>query len=134
MGGEPTLDDFRGVADFRAELRRFQRQTEKVARDAGLTPQRYVLLLMVKGTADGSERATITELAARLQLAQPTVTDLVGRAEAAGLVRREASPLDRRLTLVCLTAEGERRLRTAFTRLEVEREHLIEALAHAHRA
>ena len=52
------------VAEFRAALRRFMRTTERNARSAGLTPQRYLLLLMIKGAADGSERSTVTELAA----------------------------------------------------------------------
>lgn len=117
------------VAEFRSSLRRFLRRSEKVARSAGLTPQRYLLLLMVKGATDGSERSTVTELAERLQLAQSTVTELVGRAEEAGLLRREPSGVDGRVAHVRLTEEGERRLAEAFTGLEAEREELRRALA-----
>ncbi|MEX2644990.1 MAG: MarR family transcriptional regulator [Gaiellaceae bacterium] len=123
------LDEYVRVAEFRSSLRRFLRRSEKVARSAGLTPQRYLLLLMVKGAPDGSERSTVTELAERLQLAQSTVTELVGRAEEAGLLRREPSGLDGRVAHVRLTAEGERRLADAFTSLESERERLRHALA-----
>ena len=82
------------VAEFRAALRRFLRQSERVSRMYGLTPQRYQLLLMIKGAPDKSEHSTVTELADRLQLAQSTVTELVMRAEEIGLVVREASPRD----------------------------------------
>ena len=59
---EPTYDveAVTEVAEFRAALRRFLRQSEKVARSYGLTPQRYLLLLMIKGAPDGSERSTVT--------------------------------------------------------------------------
>ena len=119
------------VAEFRAALRRFLRQSEKVARACGLTPQRYLLLLMIKGAPDRSERSTVTELAERLQLAQSTVTELVMRAEEIGLVEREASPVDARVAHLRLTAEGERRLRESFTHLATERAQLRDAiLAH----
>jgi DNA-binding MarR family transcriptional regulator len=122
-------DEYVRVAEFRSSLRRFLRRSEKVARAAGLTPQRYLLLLMVKGAPDGNEQSTVTELAERLQLAQSTVTELVGRAEEAGLLRREPSGLDGRVAHVRLTDEGERRLAQAFTELEAERDELRDALA-----
>jgi len=123
-----SLDEYVRVAEFRAALRRFLRITERVARVSGLTPQRYLLLLMVKGAADGSERSTVTELAERLQLAQSTVTELVDRAVEAGLLVREQSADDRRVAYVRLTAEGEERLGTAFTNLAAERRNFIAAL------
>lgn len=119
------------VAEFRAAMRRFLRQSEKVSRACGLTPQRYLLLLMIKGAPDRSERSTVTELAQRLQLAQSTVTELVMRAEEIGLVERESSPMDARVAHLRLTAEGERRLQQSFTHLATERAQLRDAiLAH----
>src|SRR5919205_1028312 len=117
-------------AEFRAALRRFLRRSERVARASGLTPQRYLLLLMIKGAPDGSEQSTVTELAERLQLAQSTVTELVSRAEEVGLVEREQSPADGRVAHLRLTAEGERRLTKAFTSNEQERDELRAAIAH----
>jgi DNA-binding MarR family transcriptional regulator len=117
------------VADFRESLRRFLRQSERIARQSGLTPQRYLLLLMVKGARDGSERSTVTELAGRLQLAQSTVTELVSRAEDAGLLAREQSQTDARVAHLRLTDEGERRLEAAFTGLATERDQLEKVLA-----
>jgi DNA-binding MarR family transcriptional regulator len=127
--GRVDTDAVMHVAAFRAALRSFMRESELVARASGLTPQRYLLLLMVKGAPDGSERATVTELVERLGLAQSTVTELVSRAEEIGLIARVPSEDDGRVAFVRLTAEGERRLSAAFTRLDVERERLREAFA-----
>lgn len=125
---QQDLAEYLRVAEFRSALRRFLRRTERVARESGLTPQRYQLLLMIKGSPEGDERSTVTELAQRLQLAQSTVTELVGRAEDAGLVRREPSTADGRVALLRLTDDGEARLARAFTNLEAERQHLLQAL------
>jgi DNA-binding MarR family transcriptional regulator len=118
------------VAEFRAALRRFLRTSERNARAAGLTPQRYLLLLMIKGAHDESEQSTVTQLAERLQLAQSTVTELVSRAEEAGLVARARSAADGRIAHLRLTEEGERRLARSFTSNERERTALREAFAH----
>jgi DNA-binding MarR family transcriptional regulator len=117
------------VAEFRAALRSFLRESERIARANGLTPQRLLLLLMIKGAPDGSERATIGELAGRLKLAQSTVTELVKRAEAVGLLEKEQSRADGRVAHVSLTAEGEQRLARAFTSHADEREQLRKAFA-----
>src|SRR5437660_9139910 len=121
--------DVVAVAEFRAGLRQFLRRSERIAREAGLTPQRYLLLLMIKGAADGSEQSTVTELSERLQLAQSTVTELVRRAESAGLIEREQSQRDARVAHLRLTQEGERRLMLSFTELEAERAQLRDAFA-----
>lgn len=123
------VNDVIAVAELRAALRQFLRRSERVARQSGLTPQRYLLLLMIKGAPGGSEQSTVTELAERLQLAQSTVTELVRRAEEAGLVEREQSHTDARVAHLRLTAEGERRLMLSFTELETERAQLRDAFA-----
>src|SRR5256884_3173270 len=130
MSGPFTAEEVARVAEFRAALRRFLRITERNARAAGLTPQRYLLLLMIKGAADHSEQSTVTELADRLQLAQSTVTELVRRAEEIGLVERERSPDDGRIAFLRLTPEGERRLERAFTTNEAERQALLDAFSY----
>src|ERR671939_747839 len=120
-GGRLNAEAAMRAAGFRAALRRFLRRSERIARSSGLTPQRHLLLLMIKGAPDGSERATVTELAERLQLAQSTVTELVGRAEEIGLIERERSSDDGRIAHLRLTPEGERRLAKSFTSNESER-------------
>lgn len=109
------------IAALREALRNFQRASELISRENGLTPQRYLLLLMIKGAPDGSERSTVMTLARRLHLAQTTVTELVRRAEHAGLVRRQASPDDARVAHLALTAEGERRLASTIRALDALR-------------
>jgi DNA-binding MarR family transcriptional regulator len=133
MAGPLTAEEVARVAEFRASLRRFLRRAERNARRAGLTPQRYLLLLMIKGAPDHSEQSTVTELAERLQLAQSTVTELVRRAEETGLVERERSALDGRIAHLRLTEEGERRLEGAFMSNESEREALLDAFEHLER-
>jgi DNA-binding MarR family transcriptional regulator len=125
-----TTSDYVAVAEFRAGLRQFLRRSERIARQAGLTPQRYLLLLMIKGAIDGSEQSTVTELAERLQLAQSTVTELVRRAEETGLLEREQSQTDARVVHLRLTPEGSRRLELAYTGLATERSQLRDAFAH----
>jgi DNA-binding MarR family transcriptional regulator len=117
------------VAAFRTALRSFLRTSEKIARENGLTPQRHLLLLMIKGSPGGNECATIGDLARRLQLAQSTVTELVKRAEDVGLVERQWSDADARVALLRLTPEGERRLARVFRSHEAERDTLREMLA-----
>ena len=117
------------VAAFRAALRSFLHESERAARANGLTPQRHLLLVMIKGAPDGSEQTTISELTERLRLAQSTVTELVSRAEQAGLIEREQSEADARVAHLRLTEEGERRLALVFTHLDIEREQLRKAFA-----
>jgi DNA-binding MarR family transcriptional regulator len=128
--GVNPIDEYVRVAEFRSALRHFMGQSERVARASGLTPQRYLLLLMIKGAPTGNERSTVTELSDRLQLAQSTVTELVARAADAGLVRREPSTDDGRVAVLRLTDEGERRLKSAFTGLSAERQQLLSSLVH----
>jgi DNA-binding MarR family transcriptional regulator len=128
---QPTfkVEDVVAAAEFRTALRRFLRRSERVARQYGLTPQRYLLLLMIKGSADGQQQSTVTELADRLQLAQSTVTELVRRAEEIGLLTREQSQDDARVAHLRLTPEGDRRLMQSFTALSTERGQLRDAFA-----
>ncbi len=124
----PAPETVRETASFRAALRRFEHSSEQIARQHGLTPQRYLLLLMIAGAPDGSERSTVGELALALQLAQHTVTELVARAEDAGLLERERSDEDRRVSHLSLTAEGRARLAAAFTDHATERRALLAEL------
>ena len=126
---DPTVQHVIAVAEFRSALRHFLRRGERVARQSGLTPQRYTLLMMIKGALDGSQQSTVTELADRMQLAQSTVTELVRRAEGAGLIARAQSQRDARVAHLRLTPEGERRLMLSFTELDAERAQLRDAFA-----
>src|SRR5204862_8253640 len=71
------------IAAFRTELRRFLSRTAVATAEAGLTPERYDLLLMIKAAADSGQPSTVTQLCDSLQLRQTAVSELVKRAEEA---------------------------------------------------
>jgi DNA-binding MarR family transcriptional regulator len=123
---DPSPDEFREAASLRGALRKFMRSSERIAREEGLTPSRYLLLLMVK--ASEGERSTVTQLAERMQLTQSTVTELVTRAESAGLISREQSGEDARVFWLHLTADAQRRLSRAVSRTGRERHRLLALL------
>jgi DNA-binding MarR family transcriptional regulator len=127
--GPIDVDTAIHVAEFRSALRAFLRTSEDIARAQGLTPQRHLLLIMIKGAPDGSEQATVMELADRMQLAQSTVTELVNRAEEVGLIERERSDEDGRVVHLRLAAEGERRLARVIQAHTNERSELRHMLA-----
>jgi DNA-binding MarR family transcriptional regulator len=126
-----TKLDYVAIARFRAALRTFDSAAEEAARAARLTPQRYLLLLMVRGAPEGDERATINDLAERLKVEPHTVTGAARRAEEAGLVVREQCDQDRRRTWIRLTPEGERRLAEVVGALQAQRETLLAAIEDA---
>src|SRR4029453_14231380 len=123
---EPSITDFRDAAELRGALRKFLRASERVAREEGLTPSRFLLLLIVKATRGG--RSPVTERAERMQLTQSTVTELVTRAEAAGLVGRTQSEEDARVFWLELTRVGDERLGRAVARNGPERHRLLELI------
>ncbi|HUY79809.1 MAG TPA: MarR family transcriptional regulator [Ktedonobacterales bacterium] len=125
----PHKADYERLAHFRYTLRVFSRQTELAAREVGLTPQQYFLLLAIKGFP-GREMANITELAERLQIRHNAVIGLVNRAVERGLVEREQDPEseDRRVVQVRLTTLGAQALAALATGLRAERYDLLLAL------
>jgi DNA-binding MarR family transcriptional regulator len=102
-----TKGDYEEIADFRYQLRRFLRFSEDATRSRGVTVLQYLLLLQIKGFP-GRDWATVGELAERLQAQQHGVVSLISRCEAAGLVRRRPSKVDKRVVEVRLTAKGAR--------------------------
>jgi DNA-binding MarR family transcriptional regulator len=114
-----TVNRYMPAARFRAALRLFLRTSEDVARAAGLTPRQHLLLLQIAGSADG--RTTVSELVAKLALTQSAVTELVQRAEQAGLVRRATSPEDGRVVHLSLTSDGQAKLALVHDALGRER-------------
>ena len=98
--------DYEALGGFRKALRHFLRFSEQSARAVGLTPQQHQLLLAIK-SQPGKDHANLKEIADFLQLKHQTVVGLTDRCEAAGLVRREASTVDKRRVNVHLTSKGE---------------------------
>ena len=101
--------NYRAMAEFRYQIRRFLRFSEHAAREAGLEPQQYQLLLAVKGLPDG-DRPRIGDIAERLQIQHHSTVELVDRLAKRSLVRRRRSDNDRREVLLELTQKGDRLL------------------------
>ncbi|MBO5502809.1 MAG: MarR family transcriptional regulator [Clostridia bacterium] len=59
---------------------------------------------------------TISQLSTQTSLANTTLTSMLDRMEASGLIRREPSPRDRRALLICLT-EKARGLQADYDRI-----------------
>src|ERR1700680_3856144 len=102
-----TSAEFRALAEFRYQIRVFLNGSEETARNAGLEPQQYLLLLALRGLPLGRE-ASIRELAERMQLRHHSVVELLDRLERRLLLRRERSRSDRRQVVVHLTPRGEK--------------------------
>ena len=113
---------YAAAARFRAALRQFLRGSEDRARSVGLTPRQHLLLLQIAGSEDGT--ATISQLVSGLALSQSAITELVQRAELAGLVRRSQSQEDGRVSLLSLTPKGEAKLAAVHDALGPERSEL----------
>lgn len=106
-GGAMTKADFEKLAHFRYQLRRFLRFSEEATRARGVTTLQYQLMLQIRGFP-GRDRATVGELAERLQAKHHGVVSLVSRCEALGLVARTPSAVDKRRVEVCLTGKGRK--------------------------
>ena len=102
--------EYEALAEYRYAIRRYLRFSEEAARQAGVTPQQYQLMLAIKGYP-GRDFAYITELAERMQLDHHSTVGLVDRTSERGLVRREQGTRDRRQVNVRLTDEGAELLR-----------------------
>jgi DNA-binding MarR family transcriptional regulator len=101
--------DYRRLLEFRTELRRFLRWSEKQAEAVGMTSAQHQLLLAVRGH-DDRRGPTVGEAADSLLLQHHSAVGLVDRAADAGLVRRARDPDDHRVVRLRLTAAGTRKL------------------------
>lgn len=122
---KPRPPDYEAAAKLRSALRRFHARTDEVAQANGLTLVRYELLLMIK---TGGDQATVGRIAEQMSISQSAATQLVRRAEDAGLLERSISRVDARIRPLNLTVEGERRLRETATIMAEERALLAQAL------
>ena len=76
-----------------------------------LTPHQYrAMAALAKSNLDPStnDGLRLKDVAQRLRIAPRSATEVIDHLEAKGLVARSADPVDRRATLVTLTAEGLR--------------------------
>lgn len=85
-----------------AASRAFNGVYRVVLKDLGLTYPQYLVMLVLWEEGD----LPVKKLGERLRLDSGTLSPLVKRLEAAGLVRRERSAADERSVLVRVTGEG----------------------------
>jgi DNA-binding MarR family transcriptional regulator len=95
--------EYQALARFRYALRVFQRFSEQAARTEGLTPSQHQLLLAIRGHPTAP---IVADLAEALQVRHHSVVELIDRADALGLVRRDRDPSDQRRQFVRLTRAG----------------------------
>ena len=98
--------DYWTLAELRYQIRRFLRLREVAARQAGIAPQQYLLLLQVKALT-GRQPTTIGVLAERLQLHHHSTVGLIDRLMKRGMVGRRRQSSDRREVQVVLRPRGE---------------------------
>ncbi len=107
---EISISEFRALAEFRYQLRRFLRFSEEAARAVGLEPQQHQLLLALKGLPEG-RAATVGELAERLQIQHHSAVELINRMVERDLIERSRDENDQRRVNISLTANGDEVLR-----------------------
>src|SRR6266581_8495165 len=104
-----SIADYRALAEIRFQIRHFLHFSEQAAREEGLVPQQHQLLLALKGLPAG-RKATISEVAGRLQLQHHSTVELIDRLVERGLIARLRDDIDRRRVIIQLTPQGEQLL------------------------
>jgi DNA-binding MarR family transcriptional regulator len=103
---ELTAQDYRALAEFRYQIRRFIHFSESAARSTGLNPQQHQLLLVLKGLPKGVE-PNIGQIAERLYVRHHSAVELIERLAQRGLLRKQQSGVDRRRVLLKISPHGE---------------------------
>ena len=109
MAEKITKGEYQALGELRYLIRRFIQEGDVAAKQAGLEPQQYLLLLAIRGLPAGQE-ATISTLAERLSLRHHSTVELIDRLESHGYVKRMRGREDRRQVLVGLQPRGAKLL------------------------
>ena len=125
MAARITDGEYRALSQLRYLIRRFLQEGDSTARLAGLEPQQYLLLLVIRGLEPGQE-ASIRTIAERLALRHHSTVELIDRMEAHGFVKRTRGREDRRQVLVSLQPRGEKLLE------KVVAQRIVELRSHGH--
>jgi DNA-binding MarR family transcriptional regulator len=106
-GAEQDLspEQYRDLAEFRKQIRRFLHFSETIAKEHQIEPQQHQLLLAVHGLPEGV-KPTIREIAARLFIQHHSAVELANRLEATGAITRVTGPEDKREVWLRLTPAG----------------------------
>jgi DNA-binding MarR family transcriptional regulator len=105
-----AIIDYKALATFRYEIRKFLNFSERAGRSLNIEPQQHQALLAIKGLPR-EVKVTIGMLAERLQIQHHSAVELTDRLATHGLIRRTRSPSDRRQVLLRLTVRGQKLLR-----------------------
>lgn len=109
MAEKITENEYRALGELRYRIRKFLQEGDVTAKQSGLEPQQYLLMLAIRGLPARQE-ATISALADRLSLRHHSTVELLDRMEARGYVKRIRGREDRRQVLVSLQPRGEKLL------------------------
>ena len=101
---------YRELAEFRRQIRRFLHFSETTAKEHGIEPQQHQLLLAVHGLPE-DVKPTIREIASRLFIQHHSAVELVNRLEHTGAIARHPGVDDKREVLIRLTPAGRATLR-----------------------
>ncbi len=99
--------EYKALAEFRYQIRKYLRYLEERARAHGYNPQQYQLLLATEGLPEG-KAPSIKTLAERMQLNHNTMVELLDRYEKRGLLKRARRGIDRRVVTLAPTPAGKR--------------------------
>jgi len=119
MAARITGGEYHALSELRYLIRRFLQEGDETARQAGLEPQQYLLLLAIRGLQTG-QGISIRTLADRLALRHHSTVELIDRMEAHGFVKRTRGREDRRQVLVSLQPRGEKLLEKVVAQRLVE--------------
>jgi DNA-binding MarR family transcriptional regulator len=125
MATRITDGEYQALSQLRYLIRKFLQEGDLTAREAGLEPQQYLLLLAIRGL-DPRQEASIRPLAERLSLRHHSTVELIDRLESHGLVKRTRGTEDRRQVLVSLQPRGEKLLE------KVVAQRIVELRSHGH--
>lgn len=109
---------------LRRVIRAADIHSKRLTKTAGLTSPQLLLMQAIEASTQDS---TIGKLAKQISLSQATVTSIIGRLEARGLVTRERSTTDKRYVWLYLTDKGKTVLEGAPTPLQA---HFVKRFEH----
>src|SRR5580692_11250187 len=124
------VEQFRKLAEFRFQLRKFLHFSHAAAEQCGVRPQQYQMLQCISGMPAELD-PTIANVAARMLLKHNSAVELVDRTIEQGLLRRLGDAADHRRILLRMTPQGERVLASLAAFHTKELEHLGPELVRA---
>jgi DNA-binding MarR family transcriptional regulator len=108
-------ENYEHLGELSRQLRRFLQFRRNEARQRGLSPREYLLLLEIKGLS-ATRPPNVAVLASRLQIAHSNAVELLQDLLQRGMIKKQRVHSDRRQVLLSLTPKGEHRLRSVVAR------------------